>query len=460
MIPQTRIKRLHFIGIGGAGMSGIAEVLHANGFIISGSDMSEGPVVQYLRGLGIQIFGEHQASNIDGVHLVVYSSAVRLDNPEIVAAQKKKIPVIRRAEMLGELMRLKYTMAIAGTHGKTTTTSMVGAIWEQANMDPTVIVGGIVKGRGTGALFGQGKYLIAEADEYDRSFLEMMPTSTIITNIDVDHLDCYGDLNEIKAAFIKFANKVPFYGQVIICGDDNNCQDILSSLRKTVVTYGFGPQNDYRVQNLTHADNGIAQFEVWHQQKSLGLFSLPLPGRHNVLNALGALALSHEEHLDLEVARTALANFGGVNRRFEFLAKNSEDIYVYDDYAHHPTEVKATLEGAREAFADRRIVVVFQPHLYSRTQEQYENFGTEFLHSDLLLVADIYGAREQAIPGVTAELIVESSQRKGHRQAHATGNQEQTLAFLQEHKQAGDVILFMGAGNIWQWARKFMEVNP
>ncbi|NLB62558.1 MAG: UDP-N-acetylmuramate--L-alanine ligase [Fibrobacter sp.] len=441
-------------------MSGIAEVLHANGFNISGSDPSSGPVVQYLRNLGINIFSEHQASNVEGVHLVVYSSAVSLDNPEIVEAQKKKIPVIRRAEMLGELMRLKNTMAVAGTHGKTTTTSMVGAIWELAELDPTVIVGGIVKGRGTGALFGQGKYLIAEADEYDRSFLDMMPSSTIITNIDVDHLDCYGSLDEIKQAFIKFANKVPFYGQVVICGDDANCQDILSHLRKTVVTYGFGPQNDYRVQNLSFLADGSSKFEVFKRKESLGEFILPIPGRHNVLNALGALALSNEEHISLNVVRRALADFSGVNRRFELLAHTPDDILVYDDYAHHPTEVKATLEGVREAFAEKRVVVVFQPHLYSRTQEQYENFGTEFLHSDLLLVTDIYGAREEPIDGVNAELIVESTLRKGHKNAHAIGSLDNAITFLQKNTQTGDVVLFMGAGNIWKWARKFVEENP
>jgi len=455
MIPSRRIQRLHFIGIGGAGMSGIAEVLHANGFEITGSDIADSPIIQYLRGLGIPIAMEHKSENVAGAHVVVYSSAVKQDNPEIIEALRLKIPMIRRAEMLGELMRLKYTLAIAGTHGKTTTTSMVGRIWEEAGKDPTVIVGGIVKGRGSGAMIGRGEYLIAEADEYDRSFLDMMPSSAIITNIDADHLDCYKNLHEIKQAFIQFANKVPFYGQIVVCGDDPGNQDILSALRKPVVVYGFGPQSDYRVRQLVF-DGGLPRFEVVHGDKSLGIFHLQVPGRHNVLNAAAALALSCEEGIDIEVSRRALEQFNGVKRRCERIGE-AGGILVLDDYAHHPTEVRATLQGIREAFTQRRLWVVFQPHLYSRMQEHYESFGAEFLNCDVLLVTDIYGAREQPIPGVSGEMIVHSASRRGHRNAHFAGSRENALDILQGECRSGDLVVFMGAGNIWQSARSFLD---
>lgn len=455
MIPSRRIQRLHFIGIGGAGMSGIAEVLHANGFEISGSDMADSSVVQYLRALGIRIALEHEPANVEGAHVVVYSSAVRPDNAEMQEAMRRKIPVIRRAEMLGELMRLKYTLAIAGTHGKTTTTSMVGAIWEDARKDPTVIVGGIVKDRGTGAMIGRGNYLIAEADEFDRSFLEMMPSSTIITNIDADHLDCYKDLDEIKQAFIQFANKVPFYGQVVICGDESGNQDILSSLRKPVVTYGFGPQSDYRIQNLQFVQ-GMPHFEVVTKKANLGSFTLNVPGRHNVLNATAALALSCEEGIEVEVARAALARFTGVKRRFELIGK-AKDVLVYDDYAHHPTEVRATLQGVRDAYPDRRVVIAFQPHLYSRTKDHYDGFGAEFLNCDMLLVTDVYGAREKPIEGIHGGLIVHSASRCGHRNARFVNSKEDALSILENECQAGDVVVFMGAGNIWQMAKPLLE---
>ena len=293
---NNRIQHLYFVGIGGAGMSGIAEVLHENGFKISGSDTGNGPVIQYLKSLGIQIFPEHKGENIGNADLLVYSSAIQKDNPEIQEAQNRRIPIIRRAEMLGELMRLKYTLAIAGTHGKTTTTSLVGCILETAEVDPTIIVGGIVKGKGSGAKVGRGNYLVAESDEFDRSFLSMMPSSAIITNIDEDHLDTYADLQEIKEAFVEFSNKVPFYGQIIVCLDDANVQSVLSRLRKPVVTYGFNRQAKYRIENLNF-DNGLPCFEVLNDGVSLGKFTLKIPGTHNVLNATAAIALTNEENV-------------------------------------------------------------------------------------------------------------------------------------------------------------------
>lgn len=455
MIPSNRIHRLHFIGIGGAGMSGIAEVLRENGFEVTGSDLGEGPVVQYLRDLGIRIDVGHKASQVEGADLVVYSSAVKFDNPEMVEAVRRHIPVIRRAEMLGELMRLKYTLAIAGTHGKTTTTSMVAAIWEEAGQDPTVIVGGIVQGKGSGAKVGRGRYLIAESDEFDRSFLQMMPTSAVITNIDADHLDTYKDLNEIKDAFVEFANKVPFYGQVVLCIDELGNQDILSRLKKPVITYGFSRQAVYRIENLRF-EKGFPIYEVVSRGKNLGTFGLRLPGRHNVLNATAALALATEEGIAPEVSRKALAAFAGVKRRFEFLGE-ARGVLVYDDYAHHPTEVAATLQGVRDAHPDRRVIVVFQPHLYSRTKDHHEAFGAAFVNSDVLLVCDVYGSREAEVPGVTGVLVSDSADRRGHLDARFIGVKENALDILSKELRAGDLVLLMGAGNVWTLGAKLLE---
>lgn len=456
MIPSNRIHKLHFIGIGGAGMSGIAEVLHQNGFVVTGSDMSDSGVVQYLRELGIQIHIGHAAGNLGQADLVVYSSAVQKDNPEIVEASKRKVPVIRRAEMLGELMRLKYTLAISGTHGKTTTTSMVGQIFEKADKDPTVIVGGIVQGRGTGAKIGKGEYLIAESDEFDRSFLEMMPTSAIITNIDADHLDCYKDLAEIKDAFVQFANKVPFYGQVIACMDDEGVQDVLSRLKKPVVTYGFNRQATYRVASLKF-ENGLPSFEVVAFGKSLGFFGLQVPGRHNVLNATAAIALATEENIGVEIIRKALHEFGGVKRRFELVGE-VRGVRIYDDYAHHPTEVKATLQGIREAYPEARVVVVFQPHLYSRTLDHHDSFGAEFMNSDVLLVLDVYGSREKPIEGVTGAMVSQAADRRGHRNARFVASKESALQILKQEVRTGDLLVLMGAGDVYKMGKNLLEV--
>lgn len=455
LIPSNRVKKLHFVGIGGAGMSGIAEVLHENGFIVSGSDCGEGPAIEYLKSLGLVIYPSHEAKNVEGADLLVYSSAVSMDNPEIVEAKARRIPVIRRAEMLGELMRLKYTLAVSGTHGKTTTTSMLGAIWEAAGEDPTVIVGGVVKGKGSGAKVGRGRYLIAESDEFDRSFLSMMPSSAIITNIDREHLDTYGTLDAVKDAFVAFANKVPFYGQVVVCIDNPNIQSVLSRFTKPVVTYGFSRQAMYRADNVQMA-NGISHFEVFKNNESLGIFSLRIPGKHNVLNATATIALSHEENIPLEVVRKTLSEFTGVKRRFEFVGE-ARGISVYDDYAHHPTEVAATLQGAREMFPESRIRVVFQPHLYTRTRDQYETFAEVFAGCDELLVCEIYKARERPIPGISGKLISDSATSRGHQNARFVETKENAIELLKRDARPGDLVLFMGAGDIWKAERPFLE---
>lgn len=455
MIPAQRINRLHFIGIGGAGMSGMAEILHENGFCVTGSDMADGGVIDHMRSLGIAIYKGHDPSHIEGAQVVVHSSAVRPENVEFQASLQKKIPVIRRAEMLGELMRLKYTLAVAGTHGKTTTTSILGHIWEKSNLDPTVIVGGVVMGRETGARLGRGRYLVAEADEYDRSFLAMMPTVAIITNIDADHLDCYRDLDEIKDAFVEFSNKVPFYGQVVCCIDDAGVQDIVSRIRKPIITYGFSRQADYIVQTLG-TDQGFTNFSVKSPRGDLGVFKLPLAGRHNVSNAVAAIAVACEEGVEPFKVREALESFGGVARRFQLLGEG-RGIRVYDDYAHHPTEVAATLQGARELYPQNRIVVLFQPHLYTRTRDHQEAFGAAFMNSDVLLVCDIYGSREQPIADVHGSMVCESARRRGHHNTHFVGARQKGEEWIIGNCQKDDIVICMGAGNINQSGRALLE---
>jgi len=450
-----RVRRLHMVGIGGAGMSGIAEVLHENGFVVTGSDMGEGSVIDYLKHLGIRVDSKHEAKNVENADLVVYSSAIPYDNPELVEARARRIPVIRRAEMLGELMRMKYTLAISGTHGKTTTTSIVGEIWEAAGLDPTIIVGGVVKGKGSGAKVGKGDYLIAESDEFDRSFLSMMPSSAIVTNIDADHLDTYENIDEIKEAFVQFVNKIPFYGQAILCIDDPNVQQIYSKVRKPVITYGFSRQAKYHIDNLRF-EKGYPHFEIFNDGNSLGEFQLQIPGRHNVLNATAAVALAMEEGIDVEVARRAVAAFEGVQRRFEFLGEKN-DVLVFDDYAHHPTEATATLQGFRDAFPDRRVIVAFQPHLFSRTRDQHDAFGSAFANCDVLLCTDIYPARERPIEGVTGALVSDSALAFGHRNARFVGDQMNLLPILKEELKPGDVVVLMGAGNIWKLGQKILE---
>jgi len=456
LIPSNRIHKTYFIGIGGAGMSGIAELLHHNGFEVSGSDMQESAQTAYLQNLGVKIFIGHKAENVSDAELVIYSSAVQENNPEMSHAKELGIPIIRRAEMLGELMRLKYTLAIAGTHGKSSTTSLVGSILEMAGEDPSVIVGGIVQGKGSGTTIGKGSYLVAESDEFDHSFLRMMPSSAIITNIDADHLDTYKDLDDIKSAFVEFANKVPFYGQVVLCMDDIGCQSILSRLAKPVITYGFSPQATYSIKNCRHSENG-SEFSVYRKGNLLGEFSIRLLGKHNIQNATGAVALATEESIPVEISKKALAAFAGVKRRMEFKGK-VRGALVFDDYAHHPTEVAASLSAFRESFPDRRIIAVFQPHLYSRTRDQAEDFGTAFLCSDILLACDIYGAREEPIEGITGKLIFDSAHARGHKNARFIGAKENALEILRNEIKSDDLIVTMGAGNITLLSAKILEI--
>jgi UDP-N-acetylmuramate--alanine ligase len=451
------IKKLHFIGIGGIGMSGIAEILIDQGFKVSGSDRTLSEVTERLQNLGASIFEGHRAENIaQDVDSVVYSSAVQPENPEILEAQKRNIPIVRRAEMLAEVMRLKYGIGIAGTHGKTTTTSMTSLVLMEGGLDPTVIVGGKLSGLGgTNARLGRGEFIVVEADEFDRSFLSITPTIAVLTTLETDHLDCYRDLEDIKGAFIQFASKVPFYGFIVLCLDEPALLDIMPHLsKKKIVTYGLNPQADVQALDIRHKDN-LSTYTLIRGNKELGLITLQVPGVHNVQNSLGAISVGLELGVPFEKIKTGIEKFTGVYRRWE---KKGEvnDIAVYDDYAHHPTECKATLSGVKSGWR-RRVVCVFQPHLYSRTRDFYEDFGKSFLLSDVLVVTDVYPAREEPIQGVNGELIVNAAKQFGHKDVHYIPDKKNVPAFLKSIVKSGDIVVTMGAGDIWKYGEAFLK---
>ena len=453
----SSIRKLHFVGIGGIGMSGIAEILLDQGFKVSGSDRALSEVTERLQHLGASIFEGHRTNNIaSDVDTVVYSSAVQPDNPEILEAQRRKIPIVRRAEMLAEVMRLKYGIGIAGTHGKTTTTSMTSLVLMEGGLDPTVIVGGKLSGLGgTNARLGRGEFIVVEADEYDRSFLSISPTIAVLTTLETDHLDCYRDLEDIKSAFIQFANKVPFYGFVVLCLDEPALLDIMPSLsKKKIITYGLNPQADVQAVDIRHKDN-TTTYTIIRANKELGTVTLQVPGKHNVQNSLGAIAVGLELGVPFEKIKSGIEKFAGVYRRWE---KKGEvnGIAVYDDYAHHPTECRATLSGVKSGWR-RRVVCVFQPHLYSRTRDFYEDFGKSFLLSDVLVVTDIYPAREEPIQGVTGELIVNAAKQFGHKDVHYVADKKQVPAFLKTVVKPGDIVITMGAGDIWKYGEEFLK---
>ena len=454
----SSIRKLHFVGIGGIGMSGIAEILLDQGFKVSGSDRAFSEVTERLQNLGAITFEGHRASNIaNDVDTVVYSSAVPPDNPEILEAQRRKIPVVRRAEMLAEVMRLKYGIGIAGTHGKTTTTSMTSLVLMEGGLDPTVIVGGKLSGLGgTNARLGRGEFIVVEADEFDRSFLSISPTIAVLTTLETDHLDCYRDLEDIKSAFIQFANKVPFYGFIVICLDEPALLDIMPNLsKKKIITYGLNPQADVQAVDIRHKDN-TTTYTIIRGDKELGAITLQVPGKHNVQNSLGAIAVGLELGVPFEKIKVGIEKFAGVYRRWE---KKGEvnGVAVYDDYAHHPTECRATLSGVKSGWR-RRVVCVFQPHLYSRTRDFYEDFGKSFLLSDVLVVTDVYPAREEPIQGITGELIVNAAKQFGHKDVHYVSDKKQVPAFLKSIVRSGDIVITMGAGDIWKYGEEFLKL--
>ena len=445
------------MGIGGIGMSGIAEILLDQGFNVSGSDKGLGEVTERLQKLGATISEGHRAENIGpDVDALVYSSAVGPDNPELLEAQRRKIPIIRRAEMLAEVMRLKYGIGIAGTHGKTTTTSMISLVLMEGNLDPTVIVGGKLSGLGgTNARLGHGEFIVVEADEFDRSFLSITPTIAVLTTLETDHLDCYRDLEDIKGAFIQFASKVPFYGFVVLCLDEPALLDIMPQFsRKKIITYGLNPQADVQAVDIRHKDN-LSTFTVVRQGDDLGQVTIQVPGKHNVQNSLAAIAVGLELGVSFESVKAGIEKFSGVYRRWEKKGE-LDGVTLYDDYAHHPTECRATLAGVKSGWR-RRVVCVFQPHLYTRTRDFYEEFGKSFLLSDVLIVTDVYPAREEPIQGVTGELIVHAAKRFGHKDAHYVPDKKQIPSYLKSVIRSGDIVITMGAGDIWKYGEEFLQ---
>jgi UDP-N-acetylmuramate--alanine ligase len=451
-----RVKRLHFVGIGGIGMSGLAELLKSVGLEVTGSDHSEGETVGRLRNLGIPVFQGHRAENVMGADVVVYSSAVHDSNPEVTAARAAGIPVIKRAEMLAEVMRVKRGIAIAGTHGKTTTTSMTGAILMAAGLDPTIIVGGRMREVGTARL-GRGEYLVAEADEFDRSFLALSPMLAVVNNIDLEHLDTYRDLPDLQETFARFARSVPFFGAAILGLDDPNVQEIRPLVSRRVVTFGLTPQADVTVRDLVLERTG-ARFVAFADREFMGPVTLQVPGLHNVKNALAALAVARELSIPFPTASRALREFGGVIRRFEKKGER-RGVVVIDDYAHHPTEVAATLAAARQSYPDRRIVALFQPHLYSRTKDMAATFGAAFLSADVLLVTPVYGSREAPREGVTGALVADAATVRGHRAARYVANRADIGRVLEEEAREGDLLLTMGAGDVNQFGEEFLRVK-
>jgi len=436
-------------------MSGIAEILINQGFKVSGSDLHLTEVTKRLEELGAKVYEGHSAENVKDADVLVYSSAVIPDNAEVRAAADRNIPIIKRAEMLAETMRMQYGIGIAGTHGKTTTTSMVGLTLTEGGIDPTIIVGGKLSGLGgTNARLGNGEFIVVEADEFDRTFLKLTPTIAAITTLESEHLDTYKDLDDIKTAFIEFVNKVPFYGFVVICLDEPALQDIIPSINKTIFTYGTTAQADVRAVDIDY-EGFNSHFTVIHKGKELGSINLNIPGVHYVKNSLVALTIGMELGIDFKIIKKALEKFTGVYRRFETKYKN--DILVLDDYAHHPTETSATLAGIRAAW-DRRLVAVFQPHLYSRTKDFYQDFGRSFLNSDVFICTDIYPAREKAIEGISGEMIANITKKYGHKNVHYIPDKKDLPDKLMELKKKEDIIITMGAGDIWKYGEKFVEL--
>ena len=443
-----RYQHLHLVGIGGSGMSGIAEILLNLGYRVSGSDLRRNEAVERLEGLGAKVFIGHRAEHVEGAHVLVYSSAVAPDNVEVQAARRRGIPVIPRAEMLAELMRLKYGIAVAGTHGKTTTTSMIGAVLAEGRLDPTIIVGGRLSSLGGNARLGQGEFLVAEADESDGSFLRLSPTIAVVTTIDAEHLDYWGSLEAIREGFLAFINKVPFYGSAVLCVDQPDVQALIPRVDRRVVSYGLESAAHVTARRVILS--GLSsRFQVVAGGEVLGECALHVPGRHNVLNALAAIAVALDLDVPFEAVQKALAGFSGVQRRFQVRGR-AGGVTVVDDYGHHPTEIRATLAAARAGF-DRRIVTVFQPHRYTRTQHLRQEFATAFAEADVLLVMDIYPAAERPIPGVTAEDLTEAIRAQGHPDvAWVGGDKDQVVERLVRTVQPGDLVLTLGAGDVGQ----------
>jgi len=452
------IGMVHFVGIGGIGMSGIAEVMHNLGYSVQGSDISENANVQRLQNMGIDVKIGQRAENVENAQVLVVSTAIKADNPEVMAARERTIPVVRRAEMLAELMRLKWCVSVAGTHGKTTTTSMVAAVLEAAKVDPTVINGGIINSYGTNAVLGEGDWMVVEADESDGTFVKLPATIAVVTNMDAEHLDFYGTFDAEKEAFKQFLDRVPFYGAAILCVDHPEVQGLISHLQgRKFITYGMSAQADVRAVNIA-ASKGVASFDVAVRDRATGDihtikgFSLPMPGNHNIQNALAAIAVGLEMQVDEDTLRKAFKTFGGVKRRFTKTGE-VDGVTIIDDYGHHPVEIAAVLKAARESF-DRRVVAVVQPHRYTRLKSLFEEFCTCFNDADTVIVTPVYEAGEQPIEGADRDSLVEGLRTRGHRQVDMIDGQADLAAAVKRHASKGDVVVCLGAGSISKWANE------
>jgi UDP-N-acetylmuramate--alanine ligase len=456
----AKIQRIHFVGIGGIGMSGIAEVLLNLGYKVSGSDVKATPVTQRLASLGAVIYEGHEEQNAADAEVVVVSSAISPANPEVLQARRQHIPVIRRAEMLAELMRLKYGIAIAGMHGKTTTTSMVAAVLAAGGLDPTVVVGGRVDAMGSNARLGKSQYLVAEADESDRSFLNLSPILSVVTNIDREHMDCYRNMRDVKRTFVQFMDLVPFYGTVVVCNDDPVLRGLLPEVQRRTVTYGTRRGSDLRItavnsEKMASETTPLNRFEVRFEDRELGEFTLHVPGLHNVLNATAAIAVGLGLDVPVEHIRSGLDHFRGVDRRFQLKGK-AAGVTVIDDYGHHPTEIKATLSAARQC-GFRKVHVIFQPHRYSRTQALMEEFATAFGDAETIWVLDVYPASEAPIEGVTGEVLAERIRQQSGKDANYQGSFSEAAHAAVAAAEEGDMILTLGAGNVSQLGASILE---
>jgi len=446
---------IHFVGIGGIGMSGIAELLLNLGYKVSGSDLKKSDITKRLKALGGIVFVGHREDQISGADVVVTSSAVGRDNPEVSAAQHASVPVIPRAEMLAELMRLKYSVAIAGAHGKTTTTSIVAAVLAQGGLDPTVVIGGKLKSVGSNAVLGQGDFIVAEADESDGSFLKFSPAIAVVTNIDREHLDYYQDLAAIKTVFLNFIDRIPFYGLAILCLDNEPIQDLIPEIKKRYTTYGMSSQADFQIKDVEF-EKRRSCFNVYKQGLKLGRITLNLPGMHNVYNATAGIAVGIELDVSFDAIKTALETLEGVQRRLEIKGEIN-GITVVDDYGHHPTEIKTTLQAIDNSWPDRRKVVVFQPHRYTRTQALFDDFTRAFYQSDVLLVLPIYAAGEEKIENVTAQELCKGIKAHGHKEVFCAAEMENAVIYLKKNLKSQDVLLTLGAGDVWKVGMEILK---
>jgi UDP-N-acetylmuramate--alanine ligase len=450
---RKKIQHIHFVGIGGIGMSGIAEVLLNLGYRVSGSDLEDSEITLRLSDLGAVICHGHRRENVKDADVVVVSSAIRQDNPEIEAARERLIPVIPRAEMLAELMRMKYGVAVAGTHGKTTTTSLIATILGHGHLDPTVVIGGRLNSIGSNAKLGQGEFLVAEADESDGSFLKLSPTIAVVTTIDLEHVDHYPNIKAVREAFLEFINKVPFYGLAVVCLDQKNVQALLPKIGKRFVTYGMSSQADFRA-NKIQCEGLYTSFDPHYRTERLGRLRMRVPGLHNVYNAMAAIATSFELDIGFPAVRQALLEFAGIQRRFQIKGE-SAGILIVDDYAHHPAEIKATLKTAKKSW-NRRVVAVFQPHRYTRTQGLFKDFLTAFYQADVLILTDIYGAGEDRIEGVETVGLYEGIRGHGHRDVTYIPEQKRIVEHLLKIVREEDLVITLGAGDIWQVADELL----